>query len=260
MNINQLFTVFNKVVLITESGNGVAQALIFGFSLAGAKVICLDSGENSTQQVVRKMNMIGGNCVHISVDLSDQESVIATVKRVFQENGKVDVCINNCGVVRNCNSALLSQKEFDELLEKLISTTLRTSQLIGKAMSEFDGGKIINIPSIIPKIYESGPYAYHSTRKSVFHQTRSLAAEWASLNIQVNSIDPGFVARENYDRFYHELEKDDLSLNASHMPFGKWCRPEQLIGSEIYLSSTASSHITGTVLTMESTESVFVES
>ena len=244
-----LFSVKNKVALVTGASRGLGQAIAIGLAKAGATVICSSSRKGGTDKTLEAIKKAGGKGFGIAANLSKRKSVVKLYEKAIAKAGRIDVLVNNGGTIARFPAVDFPENEWDRVIEVNLSAAFRLSQLIGKQMIENGGGKIINIASMLS--YSGGITvpAYTASKHGIAGVTKALANEWASANIQVNAIAPGYMRTDNTQALQDNPTRNEAIIN--RIPTGRWGNPEDLVGTVIYLASDASNYVNGTIINVD---------
>ncbi|KAI8331044.1 hypothetical protein BC941DRAFT_463334 [Chlamydoabsidia padenii] len=253
MNIDNLFSVRNKVCLITGGGRGIGLMLAKGFVSAGAKVYISSRSAQVCEKVAQELTKMGpGQCFAISADLQKVEDIQQLVSKLGQRETHLDVLICNSGA----NWAAPIDEYPDSGFQKVVNLNLtRTFTLIQKCLpllrvnaTTESPSRIINIASISgltpPKLEM---YAYSSSKAGLIHLSKHLAARLGPENILVNSIAPGSFP----SKMMAETLKKDGEHILKRIPMGRFGVDEDLAGTCIYLASRAGAYTTGAVITVD---------
>ena len=262
--INELFSIQNKVTVITGGAGILGSEIAKGLSKAGAKVIICDiKGFEERKEEFKKENV---EVDAIYIDVLKKEEIEKTCNKILEKYGKVDVLINAAG--GNIKEATTSKDlSFFDLplpaLEKVIALNLfggaiLPSQVFGKEMvKNKNGGSIINVSSMNAFRPLTRIPGYSAAKSAVSNFTQWLAVHLAqeyNKNLRVNAIAPGFFLT-NQNRYLLLDENGNLTERGktiiAHTPVGRFGKPEELIGICIYLSSEASSFVTGVVIPID---------
>ena len=262
--IKGLFSIENKVTVITGGAGILGSEIAKGFSKGGAKVIICDiKGFEERKEEFKKENV---EVDAMYIDVLKKEEIEKTCNKIIEKYGKVDVLINAAG--GNIKEATTSKDlSFFDLplpaLEKVIALNLfggaiLPSQVFGKEMVKNEkGGSIINISSMNAFRPLTRIPGYSAAKSAVSNFTQWLAVHLAqeyNKNLRVNAIAPGFFLT-NQNRYLLLDENGNLTERGktiiAHTPMGRFGEPEELIGICIYLSSEASSFVTGVVIPID---------
>ena len=252
MKCHPVFSIEGKVAIITGSGKGIGKALAMGFCQAGAKVVANSSHHpDQGRATLAEIREAGGEAIFIQADVSKQEDVLRLVDETLRIFRKVDILINNAGVVGGSPAEDLNIVEWNKVLAVNLTGVYLCSAIVAKkAMIPQKSGRIVNISSISGEIGHPGgkpglqQAAYHAAKGGVNTLTRALALEWVSYGITVNTISPGWINTGIDDAFF-EADPANLELVLNDTPMHRLGNPSELIGTAIYLSSDSASFVTG---------------
>ena len=242
------FNLDGKVALVTGSSKGIGAAIALGLARAGADVICHGRGDEAqeTSDAVRK---VGRRSAVVQADLSDRSAQDAFVTSAVAAFGKIDVLVNNAGSIRRAPAVDYTDADWDFLLEVNLSAPFRLSRQIGKLMIEQGGGRIINVASLLS--FQGGILVpgYAASKGGVAQLTKALANEWASKNVTVNAIAPGYIATDNTQALRADPNRSRQILE--RIPAGRWGEPDDIAGAAVFLCSDAARYVTGHVLAVD---------
>jgi 2-deoxy-D-gluconate 3-dehydrogenase len=248
--MNYQFNFSEKIVLITGGNGGLGRAIAEGFSSLDATTILVGRNIEKLKETEEAILAKGGKCLKIKADLnvqSDMEDMINTIKSEF---GRVDILINNAGIGHRIPSIDVSEEQWDSVLDINLKTPFILSTKIAKEfMIPQNEGKIINSASMGGFMGIPGSAAYSSSKGGIIQLTRSLATEWAKYNIQVNSICPGYIAT---DLISAAMSNEQwMKLLQIRTPAGRLGKPEEVVGSALFLASEMANYITGTCIQID---------
>lgn len=260
-NIEKLFDLKGKVVIITGGAGMLGTQYAELFSDAGAHVIIADIKKEESIKLAEKITQRNNiKAVAIETDVSKEESVEAMHKQVLEEFGKVDVLINNA-VERPkdpyCRTEDFTAKEWNKLMSVNLEGIFICSKIIGGEMAKKGKGVIINIGSKYgflgkdDRIYgeRTTPPIYCAAKGGVINLTRALATYWAKKRVRVNCLSPGGVRSNQGKNFLREYHL--------RVPLGRMADRSELKGPILFLASDASSYMTGANLIVDGGYSVW---
>lgn len=240
------FRLDNKIALVTGSATGLGAAIAQGLADAGATIAAHGNRRAATETA----QAIGGNAAAFQADLSSTtgaEHLFAAVKEKF---GRIDILINNAGTIIRHEATEYPLDDWQTVLQVNLTSVFQLSQLVGRDLIERGApGKIVNIASLLS--FQGGIRvpAYAASKGGVAQLTKALANEWASKNIQVNAIAPGYFATTNTEALQADETRNRQILE--RIPAGRWGQPSDLAGAALFLSAPASDYVTGTVMTVD---------
>ncbi|MFK7948999.1 MAG: glucose 1-dehydrogenase [Saprospiraceae bacterium] len=247
--MEQLFSLTNKVALVTGASRGLGQAIAIALAQAGATVICSSSRQGGTDNTIEKIKAQGGIAFGIAADLTSREAVKNLAKLAWDKFSKVDILVNNGGTIARYPATDFPLDEWDRVIEVNLTATFYLAQLIGSRMIEQGHGKIINIASMLS--YSGGITvpAYTASKHGVVGVTKALANEWATHNLQINAIAPGYFRTDNTQRLQDNPIRSEAIQN--RIPANRWGNPSDLGGAVVFLASKASDYVNGTIINVD---------
>lgn len=244
----ELFSLQNKVALVTGANTGLGQAIAIALASAGADIAGVS---RSDVQATRDRVMESGRKFHaISADLSDSSSAQAVVDETVRRLGRIDILVNNAGIIRRNDALHFTEDEWDSALDVNLKTPFFLSQRAARAMIDSGrGGKIINIVSMLS--FQGGirTASYTASKSGLAGITRLLANEWAASGINVNAIAPGYFETNNTQALREDEARNRDIL--ARIPASRWGKPSDLAGAAIFLASAASDYVHGAILPVD---------
>ncbi|XP_022826490.1 uncharacterized protein LOC111356403 [Spodoptera litura] len=229
----------NKVVLVTGGSSGIGAATAILFSQEGANVVIVGRNETKLADVAKKCS----NPLVIKADVTIMEDAKRIIDETIQAYGKIDVLVNNAGIVRY--GSILDEnilETFDELMETNVRALFHVTYLAVPHIIETKGN-IVNISSIAGKIYpDSSLMAYGVSKAAVDHLTRGLGLQLAKYGVRVNNISPGPTVSDILINAGNDMPWEAL---APAMPLGKICDAEEIADMIMFLASDKAKSITG---------------
>lgn len=249
MNILEQFKLNGKIALVTGASVGLGQAMAQALAEAGADVAahCHFAGE--ADETCAAIERYGRKTKAFSGDMSDKDVPKKLVGDVITEFGRIDILINNAGMIRRTPAVDYSEENWTTVLEVNLSSVFRLSQAAGKNMIENGGGKIVNIASLLSFQGGVNVPAYTASKSGVAGLTKALANEWAKHNVNVNAIAPGYMATNNTTALRADETRNRQILE--RIPAGRWGEPSDLAGAAVFLSSAASDYLQGHLLVVD---------
>lgn len=244
-----MFSLENKVAIVTGAGRGLGAAMAKGLSEAGASVLVADIDLQTATSTAELINQAGGKALPFSVDVGNADDVKAMVGACVNHFGTVDILVNNAGINRRNPCTEMSEEDWDAVIRVNLKGTFLCAREAGKVMVAKKSGKVINIASLLATVAQPNRGPYASSKGAVAQFTKVLALEWAPYNINVNAIAPGYVATELNTKLMEDKKVYDEIT--ARIPMGRWAEPEEIIGALIYLASDASSYVTGQLINID---------
>jgi 2-deoxy-D-gluconate 3-dehydrogenase len=247
---------FNKqVVVVTGASRGIGQAICAAFAREGARVAGVArSGLNETAA-----KCAGGEFIPLHADLSTgtQKTAADLIAGIINQLGRVDVLINNAGIIRRAPAVDFSETDWNEVLRTNLSTPFFLCQAAakwwvtqGREKSSLDARlKIVNIASLLS--FQGGILvpAYTASKHGIAGVTKALANEWARERINVNAIAPGYIATENTQALRDDPVRSKSILD--RIPESRWGKPDDIAGGCVFLASADSDYLNGAILNID---------
>jgi 3-oxoacyl-[acyl-carrier protein] reductase len=238
----------DRVVIVTGGAAGIGRATARRFSEAGARVAVWDVQEGAEG--------LGAFQTFQKVDVTDPAAVEAAVAEVFDRWGRIDVLVNNAGIVRDAQlvkwkdgrkTGEMSERDFDAVISVNLKGVFLCTRAVAPRMIAGGGGAILNASSVVGLYGNFGQTNYAATKAGVISMTRTWARELGRYNVRVNAVAPGFIATE----MVNAMPEKVLETMVGHTPLGRMGKPEDIAEAYFWLASEAAGFITGTVLSVD---------
>jgi gluconate 5-dehydrogenase len=243
----ELFSLKQKVAVITGASRGLGKPMAKGLAAAGAHVVLVARNEGKLNAVRDEIIAEGGQATALPLDLADEAAIRAGVRKIGNDLGRIDICVNNAGII-NWQPILESDAgDFERIMDTNVKATFVMAQECAAFMRAGGrGGRIVNTGSVLSSLGRAKLHAYCASKSAIVGLTRSLAAELGRDNITANVIAPGyFITDINANLTSRPGYVEAVS---GVTPMERWGNPDELVGTLIYLSSDASSFVTGQVI------------
>lgn len=236
------FALTGKVALVTGCNTGLGQGMAVGLAQAGCDIIGVNIAE--PLETRQQIEALGRRFVNIAADLSRYENLQNVADEAAAVFGRIDVLVNNAGIIRRQDALEFSEKDWDDVMNVNVKTVFFLSQAVAKQfIRQKTGGKIINIASMLS--FQGGIRvpSYTASKSGVMGITRLMANEWAKHKINVNAIAPGYMSTNNTEQLRADAERSSEILE--RIPAGRWGLPSDLMGPIVFLASPASDYVNG---------------
>jgi 2-dehydro-3-deoxy-D-gluconate 5-dehydrogenase len=243
------FDLSDRVAIVTGSASGIGKAIAVGLAQAGADLALVDVNKEGLTGTAEEIRKIGRKAVAYVVDITDLKAVQAGVDEIEKEFGRIDILMNNAGIVIKSDLKDVTEVEWDKLMNVNLKGAFFFAQTVGKAMMKRKSGKIINTLSNCAFVAEHLLGVYCATKGGLLMITKCLASEWAQYGINVNAIGPAFIKTPINDPLLKDQHFKDWSLN--RIPFHRMGEAEEMVGAAVYLASDSSSFVNGAVLMVD---------
>ncbi len=230
-----MFSLENKVVLITGATGGIGASIAQKMKENGAKVVI--TGRNE-----KKLNEeFDDSFIKIVKDISKENNADSLIQETIEKTGKIDILVNNAGITKDTLLMRMSDEMFDDVINTNLRSTFKLCRAVIMPMIKNKFGRIINMSSIIGVIGGPGQANYAASKGGIIAMTKSIATEVASRNITANCIAPGFIKTPMTDILPEDLKKSYLA----QIPAARFGEPEDVANLCVFLASNEASYISG---------------
>jgi 3-oxoacyl-[acyl-carrier protein] reductase len=239
-----MFSLKDKIALVTGASQGIGRATAQALAEAGAKVAVAARKEQQLGTLAEEIASAGGEALVVPMDVGDAAQVKNGFQRILEKFGRIDILVNNAAVTRDTLALRMKLEDWEAVLRtNLTGAHLCTQQALG-AMLKQRSGRIINVTSVVAETGNAGQANYVASKAGLIGLTRAIAVEVASRNITVNAVAPGFIATPMTDPLPDALKEKMKSL----IPLGRFGTDRDVAAAIVFLSSDEAGYITGQVL------------
>jgi len=239
-----MFSLKDKVALVTGASQGIGRATSLALAEVGAKIAAAARNTEKLASLVAEIEAKGGAALAIPMDVADAAQVKNGFQQAVAKFGRLDILVNNAAITRDTLALRMKLEDWDAVLRtNLTGAHLCIQQALG-AMLKQRSGRIISISSVVAETGNPGQANYVASKAGLIGLTRAIAVEVASRNITVNAVAPGFIATPMTDVLSQEI-KDKLK---SLIPLGRLGSDRDVAAAVVFLASDEAAYITGQVL------------
>jgi 2-dehydro-3-deoxy-D-gluconate 5-dehydrogenase len=242
------FNLEGKIALVTGCNTGLGQGMALGLAQAGCDIIGVNrAGPADTQS---KVEALGRRFWSIQADLTQPKGVPQIVEQAVAQAGRIDILVNNAGIIRREDALNFSEQDWDDVMNINSKSLFFLSQQVARQfIAQGNGGKIINIASMLS--FQGGIRvpSYTASKSAVMGLTRLMANEWAKHGINVNAIAPGYMATNNTEQLRNDESRNEEILG--RIPAGRWGIPDDMMGPIVFLASDAADYVHGYTLAVD---------
>jgi 3-oxoacyl-[acyl-carrier protein] reductase len=236
-----------KTAVITGSAQGIGRAVAELFASEGAQVVISDINAEQAQKTADEIkSKYGVETAAMAANVAKLEDCESLAKSALDKFSKIDILVNNAGITKDNLVLRMSEAEWDAVIAVNLKGVFNCIKAVSKPMLKARQGRIINIASVVGQMGNAGQINYSASKGGVIAITKTCAREFASRNILVNAIAPGFIRTAMTDKLTQE-QKDALAVN---IPLARLGEAEDIAKSALFFASDDSSYITGHVMSV----------
>ena len=245
MSLPSSLSLGGRVALVTGASRGIGHSIALELAERGAAVAAnYNQSAVSAEQVVAQIREKGGQAVAIQADVSNNQEAQTLIKTTIETLGGLDILVNNAGITRDNLIMMMSEGDWDLVLDVNLKSTFNCSKAAVRHMMRKRYGRIINITSVAGQMGNPGQTNYSASKAGQMGFTKALAREVASRNITVNAIAAGYIDTEIWAKVSEEARHAVLSL----IPLGRKGDPQEIAFAVAFLASDQAAYITGQIL------------
>jgi 3-oxoacyl-[acyl-carrier protein] reductase len=239
-----MFTLKDKVAVVTGASQGIGRDTALALSCAGAKVAVAARNEGKLTALVNEITAAGGQALAVKMDVADAEEVKAGFKQVVEKFGRLDILVNNAAITRDGLAMRMKLEDWEAVLRTNLTGAHLCIQQALPVMMKARAGRIINISSVVAEMGNAGQVNYVAAKAGLIGLTKAIAIEISSRNITVNAVAPGFIETPMTDVLSDKV-KEELK---TRIPLDRMGSPRDVAAAIVFLASDEAGYITGHVL------------
>lgn len=233
----------NKVSVITGAGNGIGKATALRFAREGAKLVVCDLGD-AAAETVQQIRALGGNAIGFSVDVTNKEDIHSMVSAVLATHGRIDVLVNNAGIVLDAQLKNMTDEQFDKVVDVNLKGTYLCTRAVVDTMLEKKSGVILNASSIAGIYGNFGQTNYAASKFGVIGMAKTWARELGKHGIRVNAVCPGVIETS----ILKDMPERVIRAMEERIPLGRLGHPDEVAGVFAFLASDDASYVNGAAI------------
>ncbi len=230
-----------KIALVTGASRGIGRAIAELLVERGATVIGTATSESGAAAI---SEYLGANGKGFALNVTDADSIEATLKSINDEFGTIDILVNNAGITRDNLLMRMKDDEWTDIMDTNLTSIFRMSKAVLRGMMKKRSGRIINVGSVVGTMGNAGQTNYSAAKAGVIGFTKSMAREVASRGVTVNTVAPGFIETD----MTKALNDDQRAATLAQVPAGRLGDPREIASAVAFLASPEAAYITGETL------------
>jgi 3-oxoacyl-[acyl-carrier protein] reductase len=233
-----------RIAVVTGAAQGIGRAIAESLAAAGADIVVADLDPGRSQETVAAVEKLGRKALSVKVNVADSNETKSLVEQVIKAWGKIDILVNNAGITRDGLLLRMKDEDWNLVMQVNLNGTFNCTKAVLQPMTKQRYGRIVNIASIVGVMGNAGQANYAASKAAVIGFTKTVGREYASRNVTVNAVAPGFIDTA----MTHGLPPEVKDTLQKQIPLGRLGRPEDIAAAVRFLASEDAAYITGHVL------------
>jgi gluconate 5-dehydrogenase len=242
----KLFSLEGRTALVTGSSRGLGNAIARGMAEAGARLVLNGVDSKRLEHAAADLRGDGHDVRTVAFDVTDETAVVSAFETLDADGIEIDILVNNAGIQLRKPMVDLSTEEWRKVIDTNLTSAFVVGREAARRMIPRKRGKIVNIASLTSELARATVAPYTVAKGGIKMLTKAMTAEWAEHGIQANAIGPGYMLTDMNEALVNNPQFDAW-VKASN-PAQRWGRPEELVGTAVYLASAASNYVNGQII------------
>ncbi|MDP8212635.1 MAG: SDR family oxidoreductase [Candidatus Zapsychrus exili] len=247
--VSELFNLKDKVAVVIGAGGFLCGEMAIGLAQAGVSVALLDKNKKNINLFEKKIKKINTKVLSVCVDVTEKQDLENAKIEVLKKFKKIDILINGAGINAPTPVMDIKKEEWSAIIDSHVTATLFGCQVFGAEMIKRKKGSIINMSSASSGPPLSKAFSYSVAKAGVKNLTQNLGREWATYNVRVNALKPGFFPTNWSMKHFITKQRENAILG--HTAMKRYGKPKELVGAVLWLASDAASFVTGSEVTID---------
>ena len=244
-----MLTFKQRTALITGAGRGIGKAIAETLARQGVTVICVSKSADSCGSTAAAIAAAGGKARAMAVDVADGAAIARAVDELSKEFPAIDILVNNAGITRDGLLFRMSEADWNDVLTTNLTSCFHCTKLLARPMTRARWGRIVNIASVSGVMGNAGQANYSAAKAGMIGLTKTLAREFASRNVTVNAVAPGFIKTDMTSEFVNNPEASARILEV--VPLKRFGESADIAAMTTFLCSEEAGYITGQVFNVD---------
>jgi 3-oxoacyl-[acyl-carrier protein] reductase len=244
-----MITFNNRTALVTGAGRGIGKAIAETLARQGVTVICVSKSADSCGAAAASINQAGGKARALAVDVSDGAAIAKAAEGLLAEYPVIDILVNNAGITRDGLLFRMTDSDWNDVISTNLTSCFHWTKHLARPMTRARWGRIVNVTSVAGILGNAGQANYSAAKAGMIGLTKALAREFASRNVTVNAVAPGFVKT---DMTHELLGNPELAAKLKEVvPLKRFGEASDIANMCAYLCSEEAGYVTGQVFTVD---------
>jgi 3-oxoacyl-[acyl-carrier protein] reductase len=236
-----------RVAIVTGASRGIGEAIAKRLAKDGLHVVCIARSLDKLNAVVDAIKSAGGNAEAHACDIADAAGLAATIEKVADAHGRLDVIVNNAGITKDGLFLRMSDEDFDSVIDTNLKSAFVATRAAARSIMRSKSGRVINIGSVSGVAGNAGQANYAASKAGLIGMTKSIAKELAGKGVTCNVIAPGFITTDMTEVLPPQVKEKVLPM----IPLKRFGVADEIAHAVSFLASEGASYITGQVLVVD---------